>query len=193
MSDPTEKILNAGEDVLRRFGPAKASVVDVARALGVSHGAIYRHFPSKSALLDALISRWLGRIAGPLAVIAAESGPAPERLRRWFDVLIASMRSKAQGDPELFATYAALADEAREVIAAHSERLSTHIAKIVDDGARQGLFAAEDATGTSAAIFDATTRFHHPLHVRDWAAPEINLAFEAVWRLILRGLSARDR
>jgi AcrR family transcriptional regulator len=36
-----EQILEAAEDVLRRFGPGKATVVDVARALGVSHGSVY--------------------------------------------------------------------------------------------------------------------------------------------------------
>ena len=59
-------ILEAAEDVLRRYGPAKATVVDVARALGVSHGSVYRHFPSKAALRDAVTERWLDRLSGPL-------------------------------------------------------------------------------------------------------------------------------
>ena len=54
-----ERILVAAEEVLRRYGPAKANVVDVARALGVSHGSVYRHFPSKAALRDAVTERWL--------------------------------------------------------------------------------------------------------------------------------------
>ena len=37
----------AAEEVLRRYGPPKATVVDVARALGVSHGSVYRHFPEQ--------------------------------------------------------------------------------------------------------------------------------------------------
>ena len=49
-----ERILQAAEEVLRRHGPAKANVVDVARALGVSHGTVYRHFPSKQALREAV-------------------------------------------------------------------------------------------------------------------------------------------
>ena len=43
MTDETltrERILEAAEEVLRRFGLAKTTVVDVARALGVSHGSI---------------------------------------------------------------------------------------------------------------------------------------------------------
>jgi hypothetical protein len=35
-----DRILDAAEDVLRRFGPAKSIVVDVAPALGVSHGSV---------------------------------------------------------------------------------------------------------------------------------------------------------
>jgi AcrR family transcriptional regulator len=68
----SQRILVAAEDVLRRHGPAKATVVDVARALHVSHGAVYRHFPSKSALREAVTERWLARISGPLAEIASE-------------------------------------------------------------------------------------------------------------------------
>src|SRR5260370_496301 len=45
-----DRILDAAEDVLRRYGPAKATVVDVARALGVSHRSVYRHFPSKAEI-----------------------------------------------------------------------------------------------------------------------------------------------
>ena len=38
-----DRIVATAEDVVRRFGPEKATVVDVARALGVSHAAVYRH------------------------------------------------------------------------------------------------------------------------------------------------------
>ena len=55
MSDvlTAEAILDTAEQVLRRYGPGKATVVDVARALNVSHGSVYRHFPNKAALRDA--------------------------------------------------------------------------------------------------------------------------------------------
>ena len=83
-----ERILAAAEDVLRRYGPAKATVVDIARELEVSHGSVYRHFPSKAALRDAVAERWLAGVSQPLAEIANEAGPAPERLRRWLDLLV---------------------------------------------------------------------------------------------------------
>ena len=78
-----ERILDVTEDVLRRFGLAKATVVDVARALDVSHGSVYRHFPSKASLRDAVAKRWLDRANAPLEKIAEGSGPAAARLERW--------------------------------------------------------------------------------------------------------------
>src|SRR5512133_207405 len=95
-----ERILEASEDVLRRYGPAKATVVDVARALGVSHGSVYRHFPTKATLRDAVAERWLAALSEPLAKIANRDGPATERLRRWLDLLVSSKRQRARDDPE---------------------------------------------------------------------------------------------
>jgi AcrR family transcriptional regulator len=187
-----DQILEAAEDVLRRFGPTKATVVDVARALGVSHGSVYRHFPSKAALRDAVTERWLARISAPLAAAANEGGPAPERLRRWLDLLIRSKRGRALEDPELFATYMALVAEARSVVTTHVETLVGQLAQIVADGAAQGEFTVEDSARTARAVFDATARFHNPSHALEWSSPDIDAAFEGVWTLVLAGLGARQ-
>src|SRR5215216_4645355 len=97
-----ERILEVTEDVLRRFGLAKATVVDVARALDVSHGSVYRHFPSKASLRDAVAKRWLERVSAPLDEIAKEQGPpAPARLERWLRALFAAKYTKVCDDPEM--------------------------------------------------------------------------------------------
>ena len=185
----SEQILEAAEDVIRRFGPTKATVVDVARALGVSHGSVYRHFASKAALRDAVTERWLARIAAPLAAVADESGPAPERLRRWLDQLIAAKRRRALDDPELFATYMTLVAEARGVVMAHVAHLTGQLAQIIADGAARGEFAVADVNTAARAVFDATSRFHNPAHAAEWADPAIDAAFEGVCALLLAGLS----
>ena len=186
-----EDILDAAEDVLRRYGPAKANVVDVARALGVSHGSVYRHFASKAALRDAVIERWLLRVSDPLEAIAGLPGPAEERLRRWFYELREFKRDKARGDPALFATYNTLAIEARDSIAAHVDHLTGQISRIIADGVAQGTFVADDVDGAAAAAFDATMRFHNPAHAADWPTAENDAAFERVLSLVSRGLSAK--
>ena len=185
-----ERILEATEDVLRRFGLAKATVVDVARALDVSHGSVYRHFPSKASLRDAVAKRWLDRANEPLCKLAAASGPAPERLEKWLRTMFKIKQKKVCDDPEMFATYLALAQDAREVVEAYKDKQVVLVAKILSDGVAQGVFEIDDVKMTARAVFDATARYHHPAHAEEWAKPECPSRIDALIGLLLKGLRA---
>src|ERR1039458_10622740 len=53
-----ERLLTAAGQVFEEKG-LEASVADVARVAGVGMGTLYRRFPSKEALIDALVSEVL--------------------------------------------------------------------------------------------------------------------------------------
>ncbi|WP_254407311.1 TetR/AcrR family transcriptional regulator [Streptomyces sp. GMY02] len=204
-----ERILEATEEVLRRYGPAKATVVDVARALGVSHGSVYRHFRTKAALREAVTARWLTRTELALARITDAAredrartaavregepeegpgpGPGPEKLRDWLVKLFDTKRHKAGDDPELFATFSVLIGESSGVVDAHITELTRQLTRIVEEGVRAGEFAADDPASTAGAVFAATARFHDPSYAPEWQKPTIDAEFTAVCDLVLRGL-----
>jgi AcrR family transcriptional regulator len=183
-----ERILEVTEDVLRRYGLTKATVVDVARALDVSHGSVYRHFPSKASLRQAVAKRWLDRANAPLQKIAESSGPAPARLEKWLRTAFEIKYKKVSEDPEMFQTYLTLAREACEVVKAHKERLVGQIADILSDGVKQGVFQLADAKVSARAVFDATIRYQHPAHADEWSDPQTPARFDALLALVLRGL-----
>jgi len=183
-----DQILATAEDVIRRFGPAKATVVDVARALGVSHTAVYRHVATKAELRDLVVGRWAESTMPPLRAIAAMSGPAPERLRRLFDSLIAVKRRRAADDPELFAAYRILAADAQSAAAAHVAELVELAATVIRAGMAEGTFRAVDAMAAGRAVLFATSRFHHPAHAGEWADPAGDAAYDDVWQLLMGGL-----
>ncbi|MGI5449658.1 TetR family transcriptional regulator [Streptomyces sp. CA-243310] len=186
-----ERILETTEDVLRRFGPTKATVVDVARALGVSHGSVYRHFPSKAALREAVTDRWLAKSVAMLEEIAsAPAETAPSRLEAWLEALFEAKRKKAGADPELFATYTVLLAENSGVVDRHLSELIEQLVRIIADGVEAGTLAAPDVPAAARAVFDATGRFHDPQYAADWLSPTILPEFEAVTSLVIRGLRA---
>ncbi|MGW2511944.1 TetR family transcriptional regulator [Streptomyces scopuliridis] len=186
-----ERILEATEEVLRRYGPAKATVVDVARVLGVSHGSVYRHFRTKSALREAVTSRWLSRTETVLAeIMEGEAEPGPEKLRGWLLALFDTKRHKAGDDPELFATFSVLIDDSSDVVDAHLAELAHQLTRIVEEGVREGEFVAADPASTAGAVFAATARFHDPAYAPEWRKPTIDAEFTAVLDLLLRGLRA---
>ena len=186
-----EHILVAAEDVLRRYGPAKTTVVDVARALDVSHGSVYRHFPSKAALRDAVTERWLDRVSAPLEQVVVGPGAPDERLRSWVRLLAATKQGIAREDPELFATFRRLTDESRAVVGAHVEHLAAQVARIVGDGVGAGVFAVADPEAAGWAVLQATALFHHPAHADEWGDPRLTERMEAVLDLLLDGLRPR--
>ena len=184
-----ERILAAAEDVLRRYGPGKATVVDVAQALGVSHGSVYRHFASKAELRDAVLRGWLARSMAPLQAIANSRTPPPARLRQWFSTLRQTKRDNVLGDPELFATYSALAAEAGDAIAEHKGRMQQQIASIIAAGVASGDFRQLDPAAAARALFDATARFHYPGLSHLWNQPGEDAAFTQLLDLLLAGLA----
>ena len=109
---------------------APALCVDVARALGVSHGAVYRHFPSKQALREAVTRRWLDQFH---AILEPIDDP-----REWLHALLNAKRSVALEDPELFATYAALVTEQSAVEQEHVAWLSGQLEAMVEASRVEG-------------------------------------------------------
>ena len=186
-----ERILEVTEDVLRRFGLAKATVVDVARALDVSHGSVYRHFPSKASLREAVAKRWLERVSTPLAKIAEGPDAAPVKFDRWLRALFSAKHKLYLEDPEMFATYLTLAREACKTVNGHKACLTDQMEMILNDGARQGAFEIVNTKTTARAIFEAVSRFHHPAHSEEWNDPELPARIDAVIALLLRGIEAR--
>jgi AcrR family transcriptional regulator len=185
-----ERILEATEEVLRRHGPAKATVVDVARALGVSHGSVYRHFRSKAVLREAVTKRWLDRTSEALAGIAAEDRDPEARLRDWLRALFDAKRRKAGDDPELFATYSVLAAEHGTAVGDHLDDLIAQLTGIVRAGAEAGVFTTADPAATARAVFHATGRFHDPCYAREWHLPGAEVDFRAVVDLVVRAIRA---
>lgn len=70
------RILGAAFDQAEDFGLRRFTIDDVARRVGLSRVTIYRHFPKKDQLLDALLMRELRRFLTKVdAVVIAQSSP----------------------------------------------------------------------------------------------------------------------
>lgn len=186
-------VLAATEEVLRRHGPAKATVVDVARVLGVSHAAVYKLFSSKQALREAVTKRWLDRTIDTLARIANDDQMVPAvRLRTWLHAVLSTKQDKIRQDPELFAAFGVLAAEHSQVAADHVSDLLAQLQVIIIDGGIDGSFDCEDPAQMARAVFHATTRFHAVALASEWNNPGIETELDAVCTLLIEGLAAHS-
>lgn len=71
----SDALLDAARDVFEAFGARRANVDDIARAAGVSRSTLYRRFPSKEALLVAVVERETSAFLDELDRVAADLPP----------------------------------------------------------------------------------------------------------------------
>lgn len=187
-----DRILDATVEQLRRHGPAKTGVVDVARALDMSHSNVYKHFASKSALFDAVAARWLAFVMMPLTKITEDKKTAaPKRLKAWLRTLAEVKRKKVLDDPELFAVYSSITAGAHEVVAQHMTHMLDEIATILRDGAKAGDWPLKSTERSARLILNGTSRFHHPAMVQLDGGKSDLKELDALVDVLIAGLQAQ--
>lgn len=86
-----DQLLAVARDVFTEQG-ADASLRDVARRAGVGLGTLYRHFPTRDALLEALLRASFDALTARAGALEA-SGPADDALVSWLREIIAVTHS----------------------------------------------------------------------------------------------------
>ncbi len=82
-----DKIVLAAREVFRERG-AEGSLDEIAKRAGVGPGTLYRHFPTRDALIDAVMRDWSDRINAESQEIALSDLPARDALATWFSTFV---------------------------------------------------------------------------------------------------------
>jgi AcrR family transcriptional regulator len=87
-----ERILAAAKEAFTRSG-ANASLDDIAKQAGVGPGTLYRHFPARDALLEAVYRTEVEKLAAAERKFA-ETMPPVEALRAWMLLFVDYIATK---------------------------------------------------------------------------------------------------
>lgn len=169
-----EEILEAALSAFTERGFEAARMEDIAKAAGISKAAIYLYFPSKMALLEALIEAKVTPIAQQVATLSAAGLADPRHALR----ALASMAAHRMADPMIVAVprlVLGLSGRFPEI----AEYYRTHVVEtaraaleaLVRAGVEQGVFRDVDPRAATRAMIGP-------------------LFFEALWTHVLRGESA---
>ena len=82
-----DKILATARIVFTERG-TDSSLDEIAKRAGVGPGTLYRHFPTREALVDALMQDWTDRVAADADAAIAAGLPARQMLLDWFEHFI---------------------------------------------------------------------------------------------------------
>jgi AcrR family transcriptional regulator len=87
-----ERILEAAKAAFTRHG-ADASLDDIAKQAGVGAGTLYRHFPTRDALIEAVYRSEVEKLAGAAHEFAAKMVPI-DALRAWLLLFVDYIAAK---------------------------------------------------------------------------------------------------
>jgi AcrR family transcriptional regulator len=128
-----ERILESARAVFAESG-ADAQIDDVARHAGVGVGTVYRHFPTKQALLAELV-RQTFRLFTEWARAALEAGGEPFAL---IEGLLRRIAETAAGDAGVQYALASSAGQAQTEAPAEQDELIAVIAELTGRARRAG-------------------------------------------------------
>ena len=128
-----DRIVEVARVVFRERG-YDASLDDIAKQAGVGPGTLYRHFPTRDALLDAVMQAWVDRVTETTDKALTYEGPARDFLIAWFEAYVALI-SLHKGGPAKITS--AMGVEASP-IATKTRVLVTQTQRIVDHLHAQG-------------------------------------------------------
>ncbi|WP_413756066.1 TetR/AcrR family transcriptional regulator [Streptomyces sp. MMBL 11-3] len=124
---------------------------DIAKAAGVGIGTLYRHFPTREALVEAVYRAELDHLCDSTQELLAAL-PADEALREWmgrYSTFVATKRGMADALQSLIATGTVTKSET-------GPRLTAAIQSILDAGRATGTLRADIPAGDVTAALTGT-------------------------------------
>lgn len=191
--DTRGRIMDAADALFRRLGFAKTAVADIASELGMSPANIYRFFPSKIAIVQAMCQRCLNELEGKVWSIARSRAPADQRLERLVLEILAYHKENLLTEQKVNDIVQVAIAESWDAIMAHKEVQRTAIELILRDGIETGTFEPVDPREASTVIIQSCVRFCHPVLIAQAMQDGHDLEAEAraLIRFQLRAITPR--
>lgn len=134
-----QETVHAVVELACEHSPEGITTQAIARRIGVTHGALFRHFADKASIWQAVFD-WLGAQLGRIAATATATGGTPlEMLERLFHAQVAFVASHPGVPRILFHELqrpagSPLQTLARHIITAYRERLKTLLCRAKEAG-----------------------------------------------------------
>jgi len=191
--DTRARIMETAETLFRRLGYAKTAVADIASELRMSPANVYRFFPSKTAIVQAICQRCLNELDEKVWTIARSKALPSERLERLLLETFTYHKENLLEEQKVNDIVMVAMEESWDAIMAHKEVIRTAVELILRDGIEAGEFERVEPRQTSALIMKGFVAFCHPVLLAQGMQEGHDLESEArsLTRFLLRAITPR--
>jgi AcrR family transcriptional regulator len=191
--DTRGRIIETAEALFRRLGFAKTTVADIAAELKMSPANVYRFFPSKNAIVEAICKHCLTAVEEKAWAVARSKAPAAQRMERLILEILAYHCENLATEQRVNELVVAAIEHSWETIRNHKEALRNITELILRDGIESGEFEAADPRRTAELFMRATVVFTNPMFLGTCLEEFSDLEAEArdSVQFLLRAISRR--
>lgn len=191
--DTRGRIMETAEALFRRLGFAKTTVADIAAELRMSPANVYRFFPSKIAIVEAICKHCLSEVEEKAWAVARSKAPAAQRMERLILEILAYHKANLVTEQRVNELVVAAIEHSWDSIRAHKEALRTVIELIVRDGIEAGEFEPLDPRQTAELLMRSAVAFTNPMLIGTCLEEGEDLDAQArdSVRFLLRAISPR--
>ena len=192
--DTRSRIVETADTLFRRLGFAKTAVADIAAELKMSPANVYRFFPSKNAIVEAICQRCLGELEEKAWAAARSRGSAAERIERLVLETLAYHKDNHLTDQRVNDMVLAAIELSWGAIRAHKEHIRMVLEAILCEGIERGEFEPVDPRETSRLMMISLVHFCHPVLVAQYLQDQgdIEADARASVRFLLRAITPRS-
>ncbi len=157
-----EEILNTAEKLFRAHGYASVTIADIATELSMSPANVFKHFRTKTSLVDAIATRAIEQTLNALKALASDK-PAPERLYALAHHLMEEHLAEQMDAPYVFEMILVTITEELDCGDRFREIVVGMIAEIIAAGVDEGVYHLDDIPRWANATFDSLACVIHPV------------------------------
>ena len=142
--DRRDVILERAADLFAKQGVAATTVREIAEAVGILSGSLYHHFPSKDAIVDAIVAAFMDDLVHRYDGVLASSSDPAARLRGLVHASIATSAEHPHAT-EIYQSdsrYLQAADGPTSV-RQHARAVRAAWLKVLEEGAAAGVFRGD--------------------------------------------------
>jgi AcrR family transcriptional regulator len=192
--DTRARIMDTAEALFRRLGYAKTAVADIAAELKMSPANVYRFFPSKNAIIEAICQRCLSELEDRMWAVARSRGSAAERLERLVLEILTYHKENNLTDQRVNDIVLAAIELSWGAIRAHKEHMRMVFEAVLREGIERGEFEGVDPRETSRLMMISLVNFCHPVLVAQYLQDQGDLEPDsrATIRFLLRAITPKS-
>ena len=151
--------MDSAQELIQRGGANAMSYQDISDAVGIRKASIHHHFPTKDALIEAVIDRYASYIFGLMDGIFESKLDPAAKLRRYAGLFEATLSEGKCDKACLFAMLGAELSSLGSPAAARVRRFyhenELRLARVLEEGREKGRFHFKGEPRRVAAMFFA--------------------------------------